>query len=247
MQSNFAFCLKEVLRHEGGWSDHPNDPGGATMRGITIGTYSQWKGRRMSKEALRAITDEEVAAIYKRNYWDKVRGDDLPSGLDFVAFDAAVNSGPARGAKWLQQALGVAADGKIGPKTLAAAEAANVPVAIQAALNARLAFMRSLRTWPTFGKGWTRRIDGVRKAAMDLAHVKQTPVSVTRPAPHVNAEAPKRPAQRKDAPKSPAPKTDALGAVAGGVAGAGVVLFAYASDAWAKFAAFADWITFWNN
>lgn len=232
MKANFAFCLKEVLRHEGGWADHPKDPGGATMRGITIGTYSQWKGRRMSKEALRAITDEEVAAIYKRNYWDKVRGDDLPSGLDFVAFDAAVNSGPARGAKWLQQALGVAADGKIGPKTLAAAEAANAPVVIEAALNARLAFMRSLRTWPTFGKGWTRRIDGVRKAALALAgkpHVKETPVSATRPAPHVNA---------------PSKAKDAVGTVAGGATGAVLVVAVLAfadgvAQAWRDFWVYA--------
>ena len=189
MNSNFPFCLKEVLKHEGGWADHPKDPGGATMKGITIGTYSQWKGRRATKAELRAIPDEEVAAIYKRNYWDKVRGDDLPSGLDFVAFDAAVNSGPSRGAKWLQQGLGVAADGQIGPKTLAAAEEADAKTAIIAATNARFAFLRSLRTWPTFGKGWTRRVDDVRKKALALSHVKETPVSVTRPAPRVNAEA----------------------------------------------------------
>jgi lysozyme family protein len=230
MQSNFAFCLKEVLRHEGGWADHPRDPGGATMRGITIGTYSQWKGRRMSKEALRAITDEEVAAIYKRNYWDKVRGDDLPSGLDFVAFDAAVNSGPARGAKWLQQGLGVAADGKIGPKTLAAAEATDAPAAIIAATNARLAFLRGLSTWPTFGKGWTRRVDDVRKKATTLAHVKETPVSVTRPAPRVNAAS--KPAQRASTPPVSRAKETA-GTVAGGATGAGLVVavLAFADDA----------------
>lgn len=243
MNSNFAFCLKEVLRHEGGWSDHKSDPGGATMKGITIGTYSQWKGRRMSKEALRAITDEEVAAIYKRNYWDKVRGDDLPAGLDLVAFDAAVNSGPARGAKWLQQGLGVAADGKIGPKTLAAAEAADAPAAIIAATNARMAFLRGLSTWPTFGKGWTRRVDDVRKKATGLA---SKPVVDHKPPKSAPQSAPEKPAQRVSAPQAPAPKTDALGAVAGGVAGAGVVLFAYAADAWQKFVAFCDWIVFWT-
>lgn len=233
MQSNFDFCLKEVLRHEGGWADHPKDPGGATMKGITIGTYSQWKGRRMSKDELRVISDEDIAAIYKRNYWDKVRGDDLPSGLDLVAFDAAVNSGPSRGAKWLQMGLGVAADGKIGPKSLAAAQAANAPVAIQAALNARMAFLRSLGTWPTFGKGWTRRVDGVRKAALELAakpHVKETPVSVTRPAPRVKETT-------KEAGK----------AFAGGLAGGLLIIAAWAGDLWAQFVAFADFITFWNN
>ncbi len=231
MESNFDYCLKEVLKHEGGWADHPRDPGGATMKGITIGTYSQWKGRRISKAELRAIPDAEVAAIYKRNYWDKVRGDDLPSGLDYVAFDAAVNSGPARGAKWLQQGLGVAADGKIGPKTLAAAEAADAPSAIVAATNARFAFLRGLSTWPTFGKGWSRRVDDVRKKALALAHVKETPVSVTRPAPRVNAAT--KPAQRASAPKVSAPAKEAVGGLAGGLTGGGVVLalVAFGSDA----------------
>lgn len=249
MQSNFPFCLKEVLKHEGGWADHPKDPGGATMKGITIGTYSQWKGRRASKAELRAIPDEEVAAIYKRNYWDKVRGDDLPSGLDFVAFDAAVNSGPSRGAKWLQQGLGVAADGQIGPKTLAAAESADAKTAIIAATNARFAFLRSLRTWPHFGKGWTRRVDDVRKKALALSdkpHVRETPVSVTRPAPRVNAEAPKSAPQREVASK-PSQAKEVATTAAGGAAGAGVVLLALAGDAWGKFVAFADWLIFWNN
>ena len=247
MNSNFPFCLKEVLKHEGGWADHPKDPGGATMKGITIGTYSQWKGRRATKAELRAIPDEEVAAIYKRNYWDKVRGDDLPSGLDFVAFDAAVNSGPSRGAKWLQQGLGVAADGQIGPKTLAAAEEADAKTAIIAATNARFAFLRSLRTWPTFGKGWTRRVDDVRKKALALSHVKETPVSVTRPAPRVNAEATKIAPQRKSAPQVSAPKKD-LGGLAGGATGGALVLglVAFADDLWSKFTAFADWLIFWT-
>ena len=231
MQSNFAKCLPEILRHEGGWADHPSDPGGATMKGITIGTYRQWKGRAVTKAELRAISDEEVAAIYKRNYWDKVRGDDLPAGLDLVAFDAAVNSGPARGARWLQTALGVAADGKIGPKTIAAAEAADAATAINRALDVRLSFLKAAKNkgkplWPTFGKGWGRRVSDVRKVALGMAHVKQTPVSATRSAPHVNAEAQKRPAQAQSASK-PSATVEMAKTAAGGATGAGVAYVAY--------------------
>ena len=229
MKSNFAKCLPEILKHEGGGADHPSDPGGATMKGITIGTYRQWKGRTVTKAELRAISDAEVAAIYKRNYWDKVRGDDLPAGLDLVAFDAAVNSGPSRGAKWLQTALGVAADGKIGPKTIAAAEAADAATAINLALDVRLSFLKGLRTWPTFGKGWGRRVDGVRKVALGMAHVKETPVSVTRAAPHVNAA--NKPAQREVTPK-PSQAKEVATTAAGGAAGAGLVVavLAFGSD-----------------
>lgn len=186
MKENFEFCLTEVLKHEGGWADHPKDPGGATMKGVTIGTYAQWKGRKVTKDELRKIPDSEVAAIYRRNYWDKVRGDDLPGGLDFVAFDAAVNSGPARGAKWLQQALGVTADGKIGPATVAAARATYAPAVVERAIAIRLAFLKSLKTWPTFGKGWARRVEDVRQDALALAAIHAPPAS-----PEAHASAPK--------------------------------------------------------
>lgn len=176
MKSNFDNCLPEILRHEGLWADHPNDPGGATMKGITIGTYAQWKGRKVTKDELRKIPDSEVAAIYKRNYWDKVRGDDLPAGLDLVAFDAAVNSGPSRGAKWLQQAVGVTADGVVGPATLMAAQSTYAPAAIERAIAVRLAFLRSLSTWGTFGKGWSRRLDGVKAKALEMAGDGSPPV-----------------------------------------------------------------------
>jgi lysozyme family protein len=186
MKANFDRCLAEVLKHEGGWADHPKDPGGATMKGITIGTYAQWKGRKVTKAELRAITDDEVATIYRRKYWNVVRGDDLPAGLDLVAFDAAVNSGPARGARWLQQALGVNADGKVGPVTINAATGAYEPAVIERAIGFRLAFLRNLKTWGTFGRGWQRRVDSVRAVALDMV----TSPPVTRPAVDVN-ETPK--------------------------------------------------------
>ena len=177
MKTNFDRCLSEVLQHEGGWVDDPHDPGGATMRGITIGTFRAWKGRAVTKAELRAISDADLRAIYRQKYWDAVRGDDLPAGLDLVAFDAAVNSGVSRGAKWLQTALGVAADGKIGPATLAAARKAHPKAVIDRATSARLAWLRTLPTWDRFGKGWTSRVESVREVATSMANAPSIPVT----------------------------------------------------------------------
>jgi lysozyme family protein len=187
MRDNFERALAEVLKHEGGWADHPKDPGGATMKGVTIGTFAQFKGRKVTKEELRNISDADLRAIYRRKYWDVVKGDDLPAGLDFVAFDAAVNSGPSRGARWLQLALGVSADGKIGPVTIAAARAANAELAIDRACDERLAFLQRLKTWPTFGRGWGRRVADVRSVAKDMA---QTRPAQPQPAPVAPTPAP---------------------------------------------------------
>ena len=175
MRDNFERCLAEVLKHEGRWSDHPADPGGATMKGVTIGTFAQFKGRKVTKAELRAISDADLRAIYRRKYWDVVKGDDLPPGLDLVVFDAAVNSGPGHGARWLQRALGVTADGRIGPATIEAARRAAGASVIMSACAIRMDFLRGLKTWPTFGKGWTRRVEAVERAALDMAR-----------APHVN-------------------------------------------------------------
>jgi lysozyme family protein len=180
MKANFDRCLALVLKHEGGWADHPSDPGGATMKGITIGTYAQFKGRKVTKDELRAISDAEIAAIYRRRYWDVVRGDGLPSGLDYTTFDAAVNSGPARAAKWLQQAVGAPVDGKIGPATVRMANLAPPIKSIETMHAIRASFLRSLKTWPTFGKGWQRRIDDVRIEALRMA---KQPAPAPQPVP----------------------------------------------------------------
>jgi lysozyme family protein len=170
MRDNFERCLAEVLKHEGGWSDHPVDPGGATMKGVTIGTFAQFKGRKVTKAELRAISDADLRTIYRRKYWDVVRGDDLPAGLDLVAFDAAVNSGPSRGARWLQQALGVTADGKIGPATVEASRRAAPASIIMSACAIRMDFLRGLKTWGTFGKGWARRVQSVERVAIGMSY-----------------------------------------------------------------------------
>lgn len=168
MLGNFEACLKHVLQFEGGFVDHPHDPGRATNRGITIATYRAWKPGA-TVEQLKRITDKEVAEIYRAWYWQPIRGDDLPPGLDLVAFDAAVNSGPSRGAKWLQQALGTHADGKIGPMTISAAGRQYGPAVIQRACAIRMAFLRSLGTWGTFGRGWERRVNSTEALALSMA------------------------------------------------------------------------------
>jgi len=158
VKQNFEHSLAHVLKHEGGWADHPRDPGGATMKGVTLATYSDWLGRQATKEELRAISDEHLRAIYKTRYWDAVRGDDLPAGLDYVVFDMAVNSGPGRAARMLQAAVGATPDGAIGPKTLAAVQAQAPAALIAAFQRSRQHFLEALPTFDAFGKGWTRRV-----------------------------------------------------------------------------------------
>lgn len=175
MKDNFERCLAITLAHEGGWADHPKDPGGATMNGVTIGTYAQFKGRKVTKDELRNISDADLRAIYRRNYWNKVRGDDLPAGLDLVAFDGAVNSGPSRGARWLQHGVGALPDGKIGPETVRAATITNAVQAVGRACDARLSFLRSLKTWATFGKGWSSRVEDIRAKAVVMAQPASAP------------------------------------------------------------------------
>lgn len=161
MRCNFDRCLAEVLRHEGGYVNHPADPGGETRYGISRRSYPH--------EDIRGMTRKRAAEIYRRDYWDAVSGDKLPLGLDLVAFDAAVNSGVSRGSKWLQAALEIDADGFIGPETIAAAKEAHKINTINRACILRGLFLRSLPTWPTFGRGWQRRVDSVRETALDMS------------------------------------------------------------------------------
>lgn len=167
--SNFEASLSLVLVHEGGWSDHPQDPGGATMRGVTLATYSTWLKRAATKAELRAIPDAHLDAIYRAMYWGRCRCDDLPAGVDYAVFDAAVNSGPRRSAQWLQRVSGAVVDGEIGPATLAAVERLDDTQTVNALCDVRLRFLQGLNTWPTFGRGWARRVADVRNHALAMA------------------------------------------------------------------------------
>jgi lysozyme family protein len=165
MKENYPQALKQVLKYEGGFSNHPNDPGGATMKGITQAVYDAWQRKNgLPIQSVRNISDSAVAAIYRQEYWDRIRGDDLPSGVDFAVFDYAVNSGVSRAAKTLQAVVGVTQDGQIGPQTI---QAAKTYVAMSIT-NRRLAFMQSLSIWSTFGKGWSARIADVKNQILSL-------------------------------------------------------------------------------
>lgn len=166
---NFAQANKLVLVHEGGFVDHPRDPGGATNKGITIATFRQFIDPKGTVDDLKRLTVEQAGKVYKAQYWDKVRGDELPSGLDYAVFDFCVNSGPGRAVKYLQMVAGVTADGQLGPKSMAAIERLNVRDAIHDLSDRRMAFLRNLPTWNTFGNGWKRRVEEVRMKALVMA------------------------------------------------------------------------------
>ena len=169
MKQNFDVALQHVLEDEGGFSNHPKDPGGATMKGVTLDTYRSYKkNQHLTAEDLKKITGEELRDIYRRRYWDAIRGDDLPSGVDYCVFDCAVNSGPGRAAKMLQEVVGVKPDGGIGPITLAAVKAIDPIELISKYADKRLQFWQSLSTFETFGKGWTRRGNEVKEEALKM-------------------------------------------------------------------------------
>ena len=170
MQSNFENCLALMLAHEGGYVDHPKDPGGMTNLGVTKRVWEEWVGHEVDEKQMRALTPELVAPLYKRKYWDAVRADDLVSGVDYCVFDVAVNSGPGRAIKFLQSCVGVTADGGFGPRTLAAVKESEKDPArlIEMYCARRLEFLQSLKTFETFGKGWSRRVQEVKDKALKM-------------------------------------------------------------------------------
>ncbi len=168
MKENFEKCLDHVLKSEGGWSDNKDDPGGATMKGVTLLTYRRFYGSDKTKEELRQISPDELSYIYLMGYWDKCLCDDLPGGVDLTVFDGAVNSGPGRSVRWLQAAVGAAQDGHIGPNTISKTKAKEGVSVIHGVCEQRLSFLKALSTWPVFGKGWQRRVERLRADAVAL-------------------------------------------------------------------------------
>lgn len=180
-KSNFDRALTFVLRFEGGYADHPADPGGATNMGITRAALAAWRGQPVSKADVRALKRAEAAAIYRARYWDAIRADELPSGLDLALFDAAVNSGPSRSVRLLQRALGIKQDGRLGPVTLAAITSAQPARLLASLCAARRDFLKSLPTFPVFGRGWSTRVDALETEALKL--VQRIPASPSSPRP----------------------------------------------------------------
>jgi len=170
MQSNFNHCLELLLKHEGGYVDHPSDPGGMTNLGVTARVWEEWVGHPVNEKQMRALTPELVAPLYKRKYWDACRADELISGVDYCVFDVAVNSGVGRSVKFLQSCIGVTVDGGFGPATMAAVkkEEENPKALIEAYCAKRLEFLQSLKTFPVFGRGWERRVNEVEAESLKM-------------------------------------------------------------------------------
>ena len=155
MRHNFERALALIFEHEGGYSDHPSDPGGETNLGITRAVLARWRGRPVSKAEVKALGKPEASKIYEAKYWNPAACDRLPTGLDLAVFDCAVNQGVGRAAKLLQQAAKVKVDGKIGPITLDAVK----PELLCEFMALRMQHYGSLKTlFPVFGLGWSRRL-----------------------------------------------------------------------------------------
>lgn len=169
MKENWDACFAMVLKHEGGFVNHPKDPGGMTNLGVTRTNWELYLNRDVTEEEMRALTPEMVKPFYKHNYWDRIKGDDLPSGVDYAAYDLAVNSGTSRAAKYLQQIAGVTADGVIGPQSLKAIQKCDAEDVVDEICNMRMDFLKGLNTFDTFGKGWTTRVNDVKAKATEMA------------------------------------------------------------------------------
>ena len=168
MQENWDNSFAAVLKHEGGFVNHPKDPGGMTNLGVTRSAWESYLNRDVTEAEMRALTPNVVKPFYKAMYWDKIKGDQLPLGADYAAYDLAVNSGVGRAAKYLQEIAGVTADGVIGPKSLEAIKACDPQELTDALCDKRLEFLKRLPTFATFGKGWSRRVAEVKEKAMSM-------------------------------------------------------------------------------
>ena len=170
--SNFDKCLQIILHHEGGYVNHPEDPGGMTNLGVTNRVYEDWVGYAVSEHTMQHLTEEDVAPIYKKNYWDRIKGDDLPEGLNLCVFDFGVNAGTGRAAKYLQTMIGTVVDGGIGPMTIRALDEHVSLIGLQETIEQyqenRQRYYEKLKTFKTFGRGWTRRVNETTQSALKM-------------------------------------------------------------------------------
>lgn len=172
MIDNFDKSLNFVLEKEGEFVNHPQDPGGMTNLGCTKKVWEEWVGHPVDEKQMRALTKADVAPLYQRKYWNACRCSELPSGLDLCVFDTAINSGAGRAIKLLQGCLGVVADGAIGNNTMAAVtqfKGESLLGLIDSYCSSRQAYLTSLPTFGTFGKGWTRRVKECNDFAREIA------------------------------------------------------------------------------
>jgi lysozyme family protein len=209
VRDNFAKVMPRVFAHEGGYSNDPHDPGGPTKYGITAANLGSWRGTGVATAAqVQALTEAEALDIYRVQYAGVIQFDLLPSGVDYAVLDYAINSGVTKAARDLQRVVGAAVDGHIGVDTVNACRAMPPSVVVNQLCDARLAFLKALKTWKYFGAGWERRVEDVRAYALDLA---QQPVATPAPPP-VPEPAPPMPAP--DDQPLPAPDTTPKGSAA---------------------------------
>ena len=172
MADTFDICLTFTLREEGGYVNDPSDPGGATNMGVTLATYRQWSDDpNLGDVQVKDMTLKTARAIYRSLYWNPLRADALPPGVDLSVFDMGVNTGIWCSAKLLQQALGFTGDevdGSIGPDTLAAADRFDARTLVNNLADRQVAYYRSLADFPTFGTGWLNRTEARRDAAVAM-------------------------------------------------------------------------------
>jgi len=168
MNSNWQKSFELMLKSEGGFGNDPRDPGGMTNLGVTKATWENWVGRASDENEMRSLTPEKVEPLYKKKFWDAVRGDELPVGIDYLVFDFAVNAGVGRSAKVLQMAIGANPDGSIGPLTLMAVSNFDPADLIDRFSNAKEDFYKSLPTFETFGRGWLNRVADVKLKASSM-------------------------------------------------------------------------------
>ena len=168
MRENFDKSLQLLLKHEGGFVNHERDPGGMTNLGVTKSVYEEWLGYEVDKQDMMKLTPEDVAPIYLNHYWIKANCDELPSGLDYVVFDWAVNSGVSRSSKGIQKCCGAEPDGVIGPKTLQLVLGQDTNFMIEKFKEVRQSFYEGLNHFDAFGRGWTRRNDEATEVALGM-------------------------------------------------------------------------------
>ncbi len=183
-KNNFDACLTRLLRHEGGYTNHPSDPGGPTNFGITIHDYRRYVKANATAVDIRAMPLAHAKAIYRQKYWNAMRCDDLPAGVDYAVFDYGVNSGTGRIGKVLRRVLRLPdTTSAVTDDVIKAARLKDASELCNAICDERLAFLRHLKTWPVFGKGWGRRVSEVRAASRIMARAASLPPADEAPAP----------------------------------------------------------------
>jgi lysozyme family protein len=168
MNANFEQCLEMLLLSEGGFVNDSRDNGGMTNLGVTIRVWEEWVGHPVSEKEMRNLTPLMVSPLYKRKYWDACRADELVSGLDYCVFDVAVNSGVGRAVKLLQQSVGATPDGSFGSITFGLVKQVDPTTLIERYCARRMEFLESLKSFPVFGRGWSRRVAEVKEVALRM-------------------------------------------------------------------------------